>query len=1144
MNTKILFNDGWEFAKGSLSEQSADGLKFKPVELPHDWLIYDTQALYENSIGWYRKEFYCESTDRQLLICFDGVYMDSTLYVNSKSVGEWKYGYTSHEHDITSAMKPGLNHILLKVVHQSPNSRWYSGAGIYRNVWLKTRSKNYIESNGIYVSTKKVNNYWNVNVSTDVHVSENCIITHTITKNGKIMATSESGLLKARGQVKNTQQMSLNNPLLWSPSEPHLYTISTQLYVLSDEHSSDSPVLIESITQNIGFRYFELNPKLGLFLNGERIKLNGVCEHHDLGALGAAFNKSALQRRFKLLKEMGVNAIRTAHNPPSSEFMDLADEIGFLIVSEAFDMWERPKTQYDYARFFNDGAYVDVKSWITRDRNHPSIFLWSIGNEIYDTHLGEKGEELTRMLAGYVKEFDPDENAKTTIASNYMPWSGAQKCADIVKVAGYNYGEKYYQKHREEHPDWIIYGSETSAVVQSRGIYHFPFEKPILADDDEQCSSLGNSPTSWGAKSTEACILAERDTPFSLGQFIWSGFDYIGEPTPYHTKNSYFGQLDTATFKKDSFYIYQSAWTDYRKTPFIHIFPYWDFNPGQMIDVRVCSNAPKIELYLNDRQVGAKSIDHVHGKDLVGWWKIPYEKGELKAVALNENNEIIAADIKKSFGDAKKLNIKADKYNLSANGADLSFVEITAADESGNPVENATNRILVKVTGEGRLIGLDNGDSTDLDQYKGVSKRLFSGKLMAIVASTNKAGEILIEASSKGLAGCTAILISYPADKEEMPVASTISQNEDFPCILGNPDEIPLRKIEISTDSDRLLDKNQRETVVRAKLYPENTSYAEIEWSAVNNAGVETNTAKVEALGSYAKITAIGDGEFYVRAAGKNGSSKIRLISQLEFKATGIGPAYKDPYAFISASLYDYSKGEVGNGNEKGVATARDGVTLVGFRDIDFGKHGSDLIILPIFALTSEEYAFKIYEGMPDEVGSGLLAECIYQKPTKWNVYQCEQYRLAKKLRGVSSICFAFDKKVHIKGFSFERQNRAFEQNNASFCDQIYGDSFKLSETAVTEIGNNVTLEFDDLDFGEKGAQHVKICGNSPIDRNTLHLIFSSKDGDIRQIAEFTQTCGYEEKLFSLKKIAGKQKLSFVFLPGSNFDFKWFQFYP
>ena len=348
-------------------------------------------------------------------------------------------------------------------------------------------------------------------------------------------------------------------------------------------------------------------------LNGKKIKLNGVCEHHDLGALGAAFNKAALKRRFVILKEMGVNAVRTAHNMPAVELMELADEMGILIVSEAFDMWEKSKTPYDYARFFKEWAHIDVKSWVMRDRNHPSLLMWSIGNEIYDTHAGERGQEVTKMLMDYVLKYDPRENAKVTIGSNFMPWENAQKCADIVKVAGYNYAEKYYKKHHEEHQDWIIYGSETASIVQSRGIYHFPFEKSILADDDEQCSALGNSTTSWGAKSAEACIIAERDTPFSLGQFIWTGFDYIGEPTPYHTKNSYFGQIDTATFKKDSYYIYQAEWTDYKTKPMVHIFPYWDFNKGQMIDVRVCSNACKIELQLNGITIGTHVIDHEHG---------------------------------------------------------------------------------------------------------------------------------------------------------------------------------------------------------------------------------------------------------------------------------------------------------------------------------------------------------------------------------------------------------------------------------------------------------------------------------------------------------------------------------------------------
>ena len=373
-----------------------------------------------------------------------------------------------------------------------------------------------------------------------------------------------------------------------------------------------------------------MDPDKGLILNGRKIKLFGVCEHHDLGALGSAFNKEALRRRFKILKDMGVNAIRTFHNMPDPQFMDLADEMGFLIASEAFDMWERSKTTYDYARFFKEWSHKDVMSWITRNRNHPSLLMWSIGNEIYYTHADVRGQEITKMLMEYVKEFDPNENAKVTIGSNFMPWENAKKCVDIVKIAGYNYSEKYYEehheKHHEKHKDWIIYGSEAASVVQSRGIYHFPFEKSILADDDEQCSVLGNSTTSWGAKSPERCITDDRYAEFSLGQFIWTGFDYIGEPTPYHTKNSYFGQIDTATFKKDSYYIYQSEWTDYRKKPMIHILPYWDFSENQIVDVRVCSNAPKIELKLNGKVIGKYNIDHKKGKDLVGWWKIPYKR--------------------------------------------------------------------------------------------------------------------------------------------------------------------------------------------------------------------------------------------------------------------------------------------------------------------------------------------------------------------------------------------------------------------------------------------------------------------------------------------------------------------------------------
>ncbi|MFD1177875.1 glycoside hydrolase family 2 TIM barrel-domain containing protein [Paenibacillus puldeungensis] len=1155
MNKKTLFNDGWTFAKTSLEISNSAGLDFKPVDLPHDWLIYNTLDLYENSIGWYRKVWTWltrenEGTLQQFLLYFDGVYMDSSVYVNGKLVGEWKYGYSSFEHDITQALTPGENEIVVKVVHQSPNSRWYSGAGIYRNVWLKSRGPNYIVADGIYVTTKQEEDHWRVEIDTELNLVCDAYLAHSVVKEGRQIATvsekvrSEKVTVGSDGGAVNRQALIVINPALWSPDEPNLYQLITELHLAEPgqegQHSGEA---VEVLSQNIGFRTIQLDPNQGLLLNGRKLKLNGVCEHHDLGAFGAAFNRTALARRFKLLKEMGANAIRTAHNMPAKELMELADEMGLLVVSEAFDMWERAKTPHDYARFFTDWYRKDVKSWIKRDRNHPSLLLWSIGNEIYDTHADERGQSVTKMLMEEVMKYDPKQNARVTIGSNYMPWENAQKCADIVKVAGYNYAEALYERHHKEHPDWIIYGSETASVVQSRGIYHFPFEKSILADDDEQCSSLGNSTTSWGAKSAEACIISDRDAPYSLGQFIWTGFDYIGEPTPYHTKNSYFGQIDTATFPKDSYYIYQAAWTDYRKNPMVHLFPYWDFNDGQMIDVRVCSNAPRVELRLDGKTIGAEDIDHKQGDQLVGWWKIPYTAGELQAIAYDEAGRIIATDVRSSFGDAKAIRLRADKGELTANGMDLVFVEIGVEDENGCTVENANNRMHVQVTGAGRLLGLDNGDSTDYDPYKGRSRRLFGGKLMAIIGATLEPGDIRLDVSSLGMESQTMHfkVIEVP-DMTAIQGVSAAMNNEDLLSVIGNAEELPLRKIELISEDGHQFGPEKKQIAVRTVLHPSETSYSEIDWAVVNEMGIESNLAKVEPDGHLAIVTALGDGEFRIRCTSTNGTDKTKLISQLEFRASGIGSVFKDPYRFISAGLYEYSVGEVGNGNEKGVSTSRDGETQVGFRDIDFGPHGSDTLTIPIFALSSEAYTLQIWEGMPDEAGSLPLADVIYQKEAKWNVYQEETYRLSKKLRGVTSLCFVFHQKVHIKGFSFESPNRAFELNNAADCDRIYGDSFTIKDKWIEDIGNNVSLEFGQMDFGDGGASKIIIYGRTPLDKNIIQIRFASGEGESSQMVEFAQVDGYIEQVFELDKITGHQQVTFLFLPGSRFDFGWFRF--
>lgn len=1116
---------------------------YASVELPHDWLIYNTLDLYENGIGWYRRMLpYAKRPHEQVLLYFDGVYMDSSVYVNGQLVGEWKYGYSAFEHDITDALIDGDNEIVVKVVYQSPNSRWYTGAGIYRDVWLKIRDRNHIVTDGIYFSARKTSgDEWLAEIETELNLHEAAKLTHTLLKQGEAVAeVSESLAAPSQpGTITSRLGFTVTHPRLWSPEDPQLYQLVTKLEL---ESGDSGP--IEQVTTKVGFRDVRFDPNLGMLLNGQKIKLNGVCEHHDLGALGAAFNVHALRRRFTILKEMGVNAVRTAHNMPARDFMHLADEMGLLVVSEAFDMWERPKTKYDYARFFRDWAKIDVRSWVRRDRNHPSLIMWSIGNEIYDTHADERGQELTRMLMEEVLKHDPKKNGRVTIGSNYMPWENARRCADIVKIAGYNYGDKYYDKHHAEHPDWVIYGSETGSVVQSRGVYRFPFEASVLADDDEQCSALGNSTTSWGARSIEANILAHRDRPYTLGQFVWTGFDYIGEPTPYHTKNSYFGQIDTATFPKDTYYIYQSAWTDYKKQPMIHIFPYWDFNPGQIIDVRVASNAPKIELALNGKTIGTHEPEHESGSELVGWWKVPYEPGELKAIAYDESGQVIATHFRRSFGDAKKIRLVPDKHHLRADGKDLIFLEIGMDDEQGNPVENANNRVHVKVSGAGRLLGLDNGDSTDYDQYKGTSRRLFNGKLMAIIGSVFEAGEVQVTVSSIGMEPAVIQFTAHPASDEEKAGRSVHGRNTDMPIVMGPPDEIPVRKIEITSDGGQKLSESLQEVTVRAKLYPGNTSYTDVEWSAVTDTGIRTNIAKIEASGLEARVRAVGDGKFRVRCTSKNGTDKIKLISELEFEVTGLGNACKDPYGFISAGLYDYSKGEVTNGNERGVATARDGETQVGFRDIDFGPCGSDEITLPIFALSDAPYEIEIWEGMPGEEGSEHLTTVVYQKPSRWNVYQEETYRLPRRLRGITSICFVLGDKIHLKGFSFTRLNRAFATNAAAESDSVYGDTFKVNGDRVEGIGNNVSLEFAEMDFTDQGASKLVICGRSPIDRNTIHVRFAGDDGEDNQIVEFGYSEQYVERVYDIRKVTGKQKVTFVFLPGSNFDFSWFRFEP
>ncbi|MBP5609081.1 MAG: DUF4982 domain-containing protein [Lachnospiraceae bacterium] len=1129
-----LFNDGWEFSEqpAGTGIEGIDSFHFERVNIPHDWMIYHVDDLYKDSAGIYRKCFTLnKDPGERYEIYFEGVYMDTTVYVNGKEAGEWKYGYSSFFFDITELLNDGENIIVVRSDYRSPNTRWYSGAGIYRDVFFISHPRVHMVTDSLYISAKPSDESlkeWELRVSVEVS-GEAGVISLDIPDAGIHKETDGSQLVKEElsDGIKRLEFCEkASSPRLWSIEDPALYSLTIGL---------DNG---DELKGYFGFRHFVCDTDKGFFLNGRHVKINGVCEHHDLGALGSAFNKCAMRRKLVMLRSMGVNAVRTSHNMPAVGLLELCDEMGFLVMDEAFDMWEGSKTRYDYARFFKEWYKKDVRSWIRRDRNHPCIFMWSIGNEIYDTHKDEHGVELTKMLKEEVSVHDPYQNAVTGIGSNYMPWQGAQNCADVLKYAGYNYAEKFYDAHHKEHPDWHIFGSETSSTVQSRGIYHFPYSQPTLSEDDKQCSSLGNSTTGWGAPNSEYCVIMERDHEFSLGQFLWTGFDYIGEPTPYDTRNSYFGQIDTAGFPKDSYYIYRSAWTDYKKAPFVHVFPYWDFNPGQKVDVRIASNAPETELFLNGRSLGRKKTDHAHGSVLTADHIVPYEAGELKAVAYDENGRVIAEDIRRSFGDSSALVLKADKTELVSGCGELAFIEVSAVDANGEAVENATDLLKVSVSGAGYLAGLDNGDSTDTDEYKGTRKRLFSGKALIIVGTGDEAGDISVNVSSEGLKGAETVLHVLKGETKEGMSYLKDKQVEDTPFI-----QRYVRKIELECEGNRTLTKGNEEITVRAKLFPDKAEPGELIWKAVNEAGIESNIAKTEVSGKDSvRIRAVADGSFILRCEAKCGSSVARVISVLEFKAEGLGTALLDPYGFVAGGLYSYSEGEPGMGNDHGVSTARLSRGVIGYENIDFGSWGSDEVTIPIFALSNDPFPIQLWEGIPGKEGSTLLCDGVYHKEMIWNQYQPETFKLNKRMKGVSGFYIVTEDKAHIGGFSFTRFEKAYQCLSGGDCDNVYGDSFDKKADRIDNIGNNVTIEFYDMDFGEKGTGSVVIGGISHIPVNTIHIIFDDGKEEKRDILEFSADGGAEQS-FNVNGYTGKGTIRIVFLPGSSFDFVSIRFF-
>ena len=1147
---KTLFNDGWVFSEYGFDstmnykdgepvlltpDEFLDISKtqtYKSVDIPHDWMIYHVKDLYKNSVGFYKKTFKLTAEqveERHNAIRFEGVYMNSGVWINGKKAGEWKYGYTTFEFDICDFVKKGQNDILVIVVYQDTNTRWYSGAGIFRDITYINTPKTYLVSDGVYFSTTPQNEEdlkgkWNVKISSEVAGdSTDCKVTHSIvTKDGKVFAQFEG----------DGQEYSVEAPHLWDTTDPYFYYLKTEL---KDKNGK----VLDSVCQHCGFKLAKFTNNEGFFLNGRHVKICGACHHHDLGALGSAFNKEAQRRQFHKLKEMGVNSIRTSHNPPPTAWMDLCDEMGLLVDDEAFDMWEQKKTTFDYGNYFKEWCERDVASWVRKDRNHPCLIMWSLGNEIYDTHMAT-GLGITKRLREFVLKHDPNRNALITIGSNYMMTDEAQECAKNIDTVGYNYLERLYKEHHETYPDWKIYGSETASTIQSRGIYHFPNSLVLVTFSDGQCSCLGNCCTSWGAKNTETVISNDRDCPFSQGQYIWTGWDYIGEPTPYHTKSSFFGQIDTAGFPKDTYYLYKAEWASKNAAPFVHLLPYWDWNEGQLIDIKAYTNMDSVELFFNGVSQGIQDINHKNGKEPFGYWQIEYHKGEIRAVAYDDDGNVVAEDVKKSFGDPAKIILIPEKEKYG----NLYFIQIMTADKDGTLVENARNYITIKVTGDAELVGTDNGDSTDYDEYKskdGVihTRRLFANRLLAIVRAKCENSSFEVTAASKDLAN---VSVRY-CDNQWAGVSpdSTVKPEKDF---------VPSRKIEIIADGSTQMNKDNLSIKVTAKVLPANATLKEINWNPVLKECVKSDYISVndlemkEELGIETKaIQAEGDGECILRCTARNGTQYDEVISDLPFKVTGLGTKNLDAYTLIEAIRYtdwDRAMTKPPISRESGISTFGIDGTWVSYDKVDFGKEGSDSIHIPIYTWNTT-LKLEIFEG------NGIDGECLgkftYEHESIYNVYSENVFTLSRRLFGVHTITIHLIEGCDFLGFYMDKTPKALAKLRALDANLITGDSFKKTDEAVEGIGNNVVLDFTDMNFGEKTVTKITICGKSNTENNTINIKFFDKEGaSTTQIIEFAHTDAYEEKTFDIQPVTGDKKVDFVFLPGCNFDFKWFKF--
>ncbi|MBL7972268.1 MAG: DUF4982 domain-containing protein [Prolixibacteraceae bacterium] len=771
----IKFNDNWQFKLDSANTPNDEGLakaQWREVQLPHDWSVelnFDETspsgnrgASLRGGTAMYRKYFSLNKSDegKNIFIDFDGVYMNSTVWINGHKLGTRPFGYISFRYDLTPFLKFGgqKNELLVRVENQQPNSRWYSGSGIYRNVWLVKTGKVHVDHWGTYITTPKVSNQLaNVQVQTKVRNSQSTAVKSSLktliyNPEGTLIKTLTSDLSVPQNDLLVAdQEFAIENPKLWSPGSPSLYRAVSQVFVNGKK--------TDEYTTTFGVRYFNFDREKGFFLNGEPTKIVGVCMHHDLGALGAAVNYRAMERQLEILKKMGINGIRTSHNPAAPEWLDLCDKMGFIVMTETFDVWKAIKenTPFNYNLYFDEWHKRDITDHVVRDRNHPSVFMWSIGNEIPEQWGGEKdttGRTIARNLVNIVHSLD---SRPVTAGLNHVSPENNLYLSKALDLVGINYHHKEYPNLPAMFPGETFILAESNSALQTRGEYLMPsteirrwagFTKAKNGGTpDLIASAYDNSSAPW-ASTYEEVLKPVLKYPYLSGFYAWTGFDYLGEPTPYPfpARSSYFGIVDMAGFPKDAYYLFQSLFTP---ETVLHIFPHWNWENGQDIDVwAYYNNADAVELFLNGKSLGVKAKQ---GDELHVQWAVKYEAGTLKAVS-TKAGKVVAERVIRTAGAPAKIVLSADRNKIKADGEDLSFVTVTILDKDGNVVPKANNLLNFKLEGDAEIAALDNGLQTDLTPYSNKKTRnAFNGLALAIVKAHHKKSTVNLTVSGEGL---------------------------------------------------------------------------------------------------------------------------------------------------------------------------------------------------------------------------------------------------------------------------------------------------------------------------------------------------------------------------------------------------------